>query len=129
MKTVINEFGKEVVVNDSSKKLYSYDNSKREIVYNAEIMEDGVGTGFYTDYVEEGIVSDIKERLQSWNNKVLLLYSSIVGFNSSVNDPDRLIYNKIVKFVEENESKFFTDDGNFRENFLVSDEEIKNLCK
>jgi hypothetical protein len=129
MKSVIDEFGKETVVDDQNRRLYTYNNSKKEIVYNAEVMENGKGTGFYVNYIEKGTVSDIEEKLKTWNNRLLLLYAATVGFKASENDPDKKIYNKLIQYVKENEDKFFTKGGDFRKKFLISDSEIRNLMK
>lgn len=126
-KKVIDEFGREVEIEESTRKLYSYNNKKNEITYNAQIVENGELTGFWTNYTEHGTVDSIEERLKTWNNKILLLYASSVGFKATENDPNKEKYNKILEYVKVNADKFFTKTGDFRKKFLVSDEEIKGL--
>lgn len=126
-KKVVDEFGREVEIEESTRKLYSYNNKKREITYSAQIVENGELTGFWTNYKENGTVDSIEERLKTWNNKILLLYASSVGFKATENDPNKEKYNKIVEYVKVNADKFFTKTGDFRKKFLVSDEEIKEL--
>lgn len=127
IKKVIDEFGREIEIEESTKKLYSYNNKKNEITYNAQIVEGGELTGFWTNYTENGTVEKIEERLKTWNNKILLLYAASVGFKATENDPNKEKYNKIVEYVKANSDKFFTKTGDFRKKFLVSDEEIKGL--
>ena len=126
---VIDVDGREVKVNEDTKKLHSFSNSKKVITYNAEIVEDGKGTGFWTDYTVTGVVEDVEERLDMWNNHLRFIYANTVSFNASKNDPDKKIWNKFVEFVKENEEKFFTKKGDFRAKYLVSDREISALAK
>lgn len=126
-KKVVDEFGREVEIEESTRKLYSYNNKKRKITYNAQIVENGELTGFWTNYTENGTIDSIEERLKTWNNKILLLYASSVDFKATENDPNKEKYNKIVEYVKVNADKFFTKTGDFRNKFLVSDEEIKEL--
>lgn len=129
IKSVTNEFGELVQIDESTRKLYSYDNKNKKISYNAQIVEDGVPTIYYTNYVEDGIVNDISERLKTWNNKLLLLYSKCVGFDSIKNDADKKIYNALLEYVTNNQEIFFTATGDFKEKFLISDKEILNILK
>lgn len=114
-------------IDEETRKLYTYSNKSRTITYSAEIVENNKGTGFWTNYTENGTVDSIEERLKVWNNKILLLYAASVGFKASENDPKKDKYNKIVYFVKANPEKFFTKTGDFCKKFLVSDEEIKGL--
>lgn len=124
---VIDGFGRELEIDEETRKLYSFSNKDRKVVYNAEIVENGKHTGFFTNYTESGTVDDLSEKLKTWNNKILLLYASMVGFKASENDPDKVIYNKIVEVVNANEDKFFTKKGDFRKKFLISESEILKM--
>lgn len=128
-KKVIDEFGREVEIDETTKKLYSYNNKKREIIYNAQIIENGMPSDFWTNYTENGIVDSIEERLKMWNNKILFLYALSVDFNALENDPNKEKYNKLLDFVKENMDKFFTKTGDFRAKFLVDKNEIKALLR
>ena len=127
IKKVIDEFNRQVEIDEETRKLYSFSNKDRKVVYNAEIVENGEHTGFFTNYTESGIVEDLEEKLSVWNNKISLLYASMVGFKASENDPDKVIYNKLVEVVKVNEDKFFTKKGDFRKKFLISDSEILKM--
>lgn len=124
MKKVVDEFGRTVVVDDSNKSLYSFCNRTKTITYNAEIMEGGKHSGFFTNYSEKGTISDIEEKLKVWNNMIRFEYAKNVGFDSEKNDPDREKWKKVVEYVKQNENLFFTKTGDFRKKFLVSIEKI-----
>lgn len=127
IKNIVDEFNRELQIDEETRKLYEYSNKSHTITYNAQIVENAKHTGFWTNYTECGMVDSIEERLEVWNNKILLLYAASVGFNASENDPNKEKYNRIVDFVKANPEKFFTKTGDFRKKFLVSDEEIKGL--
>ena len=119
IKTITDEFNKKLDINEEIRKLYTYSNKNHTITYNAEIVENGKYTGFWTNYTEYGTVNNIEERLNVWNNKILLLYAASVRFDADKNDKDKEKYNKIVNFVKTNPEKFFTKKGDFRKKFLI----------
>lgn len=132
VKTVMDEYGKEVLIDEDTRRLYDYSNKDRVIVYTAGILEDDghgnlAGTGFSAAYTERGTVDDIEERLQAWNNKVMLLYASFVKYNADKYDPDRAVYRRVLDYVKENPDRIFTKRGDFRKVFLVNRNELKNL--
>lgn len=140
IKNIINEFGRKVQIDELTRKLYKYNNENETISYNAEIVENGKKTGQWTNYTEKGRIDSIEERLKVWNNKIMFLYSAFVGFNSPKNDPKGEKYNKVLEFVKLNPEKFFDENGDFHEKFLiktgnfsegfsVEDEEIKSFFK
>lgn len=124
---VIDEFNRQVEIDEETRKLYSFSNKDRKVVYNAEIVENGEHTGFFTNYEETGTVDELEEKLNAWNNKIMLLYASMVGFKACENDPDKVIYNKLVEVVKANKDKFFTKKGDFRKKFLISESEILKM--
>ncbi len=124
MKEVIDEYGQKTIVDDEHKKLYAYNNKKKEIIYNAEVIVDGAKTGFFTNYAEVGIVTDISLRLRMWNNSLLLAYADSVGFDADKNDPEKEIWKDFCKKVEENQDKFFDKNGDFRKRFLIDPKEL-----
>ena len=126
-KNIIDIYGKKCQIDEETKRLYAYSNKNKEITYNAEIIDNGKPTGFWTNYKVAGTVDSIDERLTVWNNKIMLLYASSVDFNASKNDAEKVKYNQIVNFVKENQEKFFTKTGDFRKRFLICDKEIKDL--
>lgn len=110
----------------TQKKLYSYNNDLKKITYNAEIVENEKPSGFWTDYEESGVVEDIEERLQTWNNRVKLEYAAEVKFNAPKNDPDGEMWEKFVKYVKDHENDFFTKSGDFKKDFLIDPNKIIN---
>ena len=129
VKRVVDAYNRMVDIDEGTKKLYSYDNDKQIVTYNAEIVEDGKRTGFWTEYSETGTVDDIETRLSVWNNKVSLIYSASVGFNAAEKDADKAKWKKLVQHVSEHPDTFFTASGNFRSSYLVSDKEIEEIIK
>lgn len=127
IKKVRNVNGETVEIDEDTKKLYTYSNKNELIIYNAEIVENGKLSGFFTDYEEKGIVEDIEERLMTYNNRLKFIYAVEVGFNSDENDPQKEIYQKFVDYIKQNENKFFTKKGDFRKKFLISNKEIKRV--
>lgn len=123
-KKVNSVYNGEVTIDYDSKKLYDYNNSKKEITYCAPIIENGVVTQFYAEFKETGIVTDIEERLKKWNNGVSLIYAKIVGFNSSKNDPDGKIWNKIVEYTKSHEEEIFCKNGNFKRGLIIDPTKI-----
>lgn len=128
-KKVIDEFNREVEIDENTRKLYSFSNKDKKITYNAEIVENGKNTGFWTNYTEAGTVESLEEKLKMWNNGLLLTYSVIVGFKANENDPNKEIYNAFVEVVKQNEDKLFTKKGDFRKKFLISEAEIIKMVK
>lgn len=124
MKKIIDEFDRELYIDEDTQKLYSFCNKDKKIVYNAEIIENGVHTGFWTNYIEDGIVSDLEQKLKKWNNTLLYVYAKAVNFKSSEVDPDRVVWNKFVSFVKEHEGDFFDKYGDFKKKFVITEEQI-----
>ena len=114
MKNVTNIYGQKLTIDETTQKLYSYNNDKKVVVYNAEVIDNGENSGFYTDYIENGIVENIEERMSAWNNPIKLIYAVIVDFNASKNDKDRRIWKACVEYVKNHESDFFTKSGNWK---------------
>ena len=118
MKNVIDVYGRECLVDNDNKKIYSYNNKDRKINYSAEIIEDGKNTGFYTNYIEEGTLDTIEERLKMINNPLEVEYAYAIGFHARKNDPDRKKWNSIVQYVKENEEYFFDELGDFKKGII-----------
>lgn len=127
LKKVRNVYGEEVVIDYDDKKLYTFSNKDKKINYTAPIYENGKKTIFFTNFIETGTVDDIESKLNVWNSRFNLLYLKKIGFNIEKNDPNRLVWKKLIDFVKKNEDKFFTKKGDIRKKFLISLEEIQNL--
>lgn len=100
-------------VDYSKKVLRSYNNTTRVMHYSAP----AVGyENMQIDFVEHGVVTDFFERINCTSNFVRYCYSFYgVDLNQPLNDPDFVLYNKIVYFVYLNQNIFFTKNGNFRQ--------------
>lgn len=115
MKNVTNVYGRNHTIDETTQKLLSYNNDKKVVVYNAEIIDDGKNSGFYTDYIESGIIEDIEQRMSAWNNPIKLAYALMVDFNAGKNDKDGRIWKACVEYVKNHESDFFTKSGNWKQ--------------
>lgn len=91
LKNVVDIYGESVVVDEDKRKVYTYNNKKRCVTYNAPIYEEGKELRFWTDYTEEGIVTDLEARIRVWNSKLLFLYCKMVEYNAPKNDPEKKI--------------------------------------
>ena len=114
--TITDEFGRKVDVDDSTQKLDSYNNKLGRAVYNAEIIENGKTTGFWTNYTVSAIIEELEPRLRVFGSPVNVQYAEMVQYHASENDPDGKIWNKILTYVKEHESEFFDDNGDFKKN-------------
>ena len=129
-KKVKDTTNREVVVDYGDRKLMDYSNADEIITYNAEIVENGNPTGFYTDFKEAGIIEDVEERLEKWNNAIKLAYATVVDFNASKNDSNREIWNGIVELIKRNPGFCFDENGDFREELSINPKEaIEVLAK
>ena len=124
MKEVRNIWGEKVTIDELNQKLHSYRNAAGGIRYNAEILIDGKPTGFYTDYIELGTVNDIEERLTILDNIVHNQYNKAVDYDADKNDPERTLWKKIVDYVKENESAFFTKKGDWKKKIDITEKDI-----
>lgn len=129
MKNVIDVYERNVTVNDEKKKLYSFSNKDKKIRWNAPIIEDGKETGFFTDYIEKGTVTDVRLKLRTWNNVVLLAYAASVGFKANENDPSGEKWDRVVDYVENHQSDFFTKTGDFRKKLVITEDQIRKMIK
>lgn len=112
--TVTNIYGEECVVDDASKKLYRFSNKNKKIQYAAQIIENGELKNSWTDFIVEGTVDDIDEKLQMFGNPVKHSYAIEVKFDVEKNDPKRKLWNEYVQHVKDNYEKYFTKKGDWR---------------
>lgn len=112
--TVTDEFGRKVDIDNSTQKLDSYNNKLCRAVYNAEIIENGKTTGFWTNYTVSATIDEIEPRLRVFGSPVNAQYAEMVEYRASKNDPDGKIWNKILAYVKEHESEFFDENGDFK---------------
>lgn len=115
-------------VDESRRKLYNYSAKEKTITYNAPIIDENADIEFWTNYTQPmKELPSIEERLQTWNNMLLGAYGYIVDFNRDKNDAAGEKWAAFVKFVTENESSFFTKNGDFRKKFLILPEKIAKI--
>lgn len=121
MKTikVTDVYGREVVVNTENQTITDFNNKNNEITYNAQIVEDGKMTSFWTDYKVAGKVDDIELKLRASSNIVRPIYAALVEFDAKKNDPDGKIWSKVVEYVKENQGEFFTKNGDWKKRVVV----------
>lgn len=99
------------------------------IEYSAEIVENGIGTGFWTNYITSGKVENVEDRINVWNGVVKLAYAASVNFNASKNDPSGKIKARLIEYVRNHEEEFFDEYGDFKEELIISDKIIKEMVK
>ena len=118
VKTVVNRYGKTVDILISEKKLIAYDNARKLIIYSCPLASDRES---YTDFVEEGIVYSIDDRIKSQLNPVRVRYAEAMHYRASENDPDKAVWNKVVETVKSNPDKYFFKNGNWRRKIPMDD--------
>ena len=126
MKNIIDEFGQPHAIDETTRKLYAYSNKKKRATYCAQIVENGKHTRFWTSYISEEIVTDLEPKLRIFLSPVNEQYARMVVFNSTIHDPDNVLWNEVVSYVREHESDFFDEYGDFRRNVPVLKEVIPN---
>lgn len=128
IKEVTNIYGKKVKIETDGQKVYSYDNKKRRVQYNAKWVDSASGYS-WTDYVEEGTVEDLETRISVFGSRLEEIYARTVGYNATDNDPDQKIWNKFVDYVKRNEEKFFDEYGDYKKDFIISEDEIREMVR
>ena len=118
IKTVIDRYGNTVDVLISEKKLIAYDNARKLIIYSCPLASN---RDQYTEFIEKGIVYSIDERIKSQFNPVRDRYAEAMNYRASENDPDKVIWNKVVEIVKSNPSKYFYKNGNWRKRVPMAD--------
>lgn len=119
-KKAVDEYGVDYIVADNTKEVYDFNNTVKKIKYSASalLMKDiDRQDAFYKTsciYEVDGIVDDIEEKLNSWNNPIKFIYASLVGFNSSKNDPDSRIWETCIEYAKNHQDDFFTKTGDWK---------------
>lgn len=118
-KEMVDTYGVTRYFAEGTRKIYNFNNSKKKITYNAmclTILDDSkVENPFYSDYIEEGTVDNIEDKLEAWNNPVRLMYALWVNFNQTRNDPDKKLWNKVIEYIKNHEEEFFTKKGDWKQ--------------
>lgn len=116
-KEVTSVYGDTKLIDESMKKIYDYNNSKRTITYNVITAPSSNEPciPYYCEYTEDGIINDIEDRLNTWNNPVKLTYALMIDFNAAKNDPNKKIWDTCVEYVKNHESEFFTKNGDWKQ--------------
>ena len=111
-----------------TKILQQYNNREKQAIFTVQVWEDDKTTMFWTEIRVHGIeITDIEERLKTWNNRVLLAYSEMVKFRASDNDPDKDLWKTFVQVVSENQNDIFDEYGDFKQDSIMTDDDIRNL--
>ena len=115
-KTVTDNYRRRVEVVNETKQIYNYNNKERKVTccYN---MYD---SDFWTEVTEDGVVTDVEERLQTWNNVVKFWYGLKVAGNSTENDPKKKLWEQVVEYVKANQTEFFDENGDWLEDMDAS---------
>ena len=129
IKEVIDIYGRKVMIETDGQKVYAYNNAKHTIQYNAKIVQDDSDYEFWTDYKENGIVTDLETRIEVFGSRLDEIYASSVGYNATENDPNKKIWKQFVEFVRKNEDKYFDENGDYRDKFLISEDEIREIIR
>lgn len=119
---VTDEQGRRLKVDASTQKVYAYNNKKALIEYNAEIVENGIRTGFWTNYVASGKLEDIEDRVKS-------AYAASVNFNASKYDPDGKIETGLIEYIRNHEEEFFDEYGDWKFDLIINNNVIKEMVK
>ena len=127
IKEVRDEFGIIRLVDEEKRKIYDYSNRKKIVTWNAPMVEDGQDSHFWCSYQERGMIAEIDTRMQTWRNGVKLAYAVAVKFNASENDPEKIIWNRIVKYVSSHPTEFFDQWGDWKKEIIISDDKIRKM--
>lgn len=76
---------------------------------------------------EKGTIEEIEKRMQTWRNGVKLAYAVVVGFNASKNDPEKIIWNRIVKYVSSHPTEFFDQWGDWKKDLTIDNDKIRKM--
>ena len=79
------------------------------------------------EYISTHFEWQIEKRMQTWRNGVKLAYAVVVRFNASKNDPEKIIWNRIVKYVSSHPTEFFDQWGDWKKDLIISDDKIKKM--
>lgn len=128
VKKIVDVYGRELEIDEDTRKVIDFSNKNRKVTYNAQIVEENSdGSKFWADYIEEGVVDDIETKVGIWNSKLELIYAKIVRFKANSNDPNGVKFKAFCDYIKNNQDKFFDKYGDYRKDFLFSDDEIKSI--
>ena len=127
IKEVIDTFGEKRIIDEDSRKIYDYSNREGWVEYNAqEVDENGKPNRWsWHNYREPGKIEDIAERLDTWNNRVMIAYALAVDCRASELDPEKEIWKKIIEIVEHNPENYFDEFGDWLPSEVINMEEIQ----
>lgn len=115
-KEIITETGEIVVIAADTQTLWFFSNKEKKASYSAKIIKNGQRTTRNIEWEERKTLNDAEEKLNAKCNPIRSAYSKMIQRDRTKHDPDGKIWAKIVAFVKENESDFFTKTGDFRKN-------------
>lgn len=107
------ETGKIVDVDYDQKKVYMFSNRNRWVIYNAPIIENGKEIGFYTNFTEEGIVTDTDAKIRSFCGGTFVILLFCRYLKSKGKDFDEIYSSKLHRYIDLNHGKFFDKYGDW----------------
>lgn len=110
---IVTEKGETVTIAADTVKVYWFNNKDKKVAYTAKTIKNGQKTTKAIEWVEKRTLESVEERLAS-GGAIQSAYARLVHYDSTKNDPDGEIWQKVVKFVKEHEEGFFTKAGDFR---------------
>ena len=118
-KTVIDEFNHEITIDTNRRQVLDYNNKEQKIHYYVKIAHKNK----YTTYLEKGILKSLPLRINIDDSKLRLMYEEKVRYDADRYDPDRIIWSKFLKDIKENEDKYFVEYGDYKPEYLLTDED------
>lgn len=104
--------GKTIKVDLDNAQIRSYNNKKNEAIYSTVDLDGKLPV----DVIVNKQITDIEERLSTWNNPVRANYAvNMIQGNKEKNDPESKIWNSIVEYVKNNQNEFFTKNGDWKQ--------------
>lgn len=121
---VVDEYGNSVSVDMETKSIFTYSNKESRVTYVAEVIENGKKEfGNVTRFCVSGKVDDVESRLNTWNNIPRLIYDEWTLKYKH----DDLYWNALVKYIKENQSKYFDEYGDWKEKYIVNDQDAMDV--
>ena len=114
-KKVVDIYGEEQYIDENSKEIHDYSNKAGKVDYIAKTFSEEKEDIYGCEYVEDGKVEEIEDKLKTWNNPVKHFYAMNVEFNSGKNDKDKKIWNAYVDYVRNHEKEFFDKNGDWKQ--------------
>lgn len=113
-------YGMKVEIAIDTKKVYTFNNKAKVINYTAQTVKDGKIENNWIEFKEEGVVTDLETKINSYGNIAALTYALAVSYDKTKNDPENKIWDRFVQYVKENQEEFFTKTGDWKKRISVN---------